>query len=119
MDQVPAPMVADFSKQIGLGQVHVAFAESIFAAYIVFYPEFDHMHLENVAVLPSQSGKGIGRSLLQFVEQTARDSNLQTVELYTNEAMFENIAMYAKLGYVETCRKQQNGFNRVYFRKHL
>jgi len=119
MDQAPAPMVADFSSQIGLGQVHVAFAESLFAGYIVFYQESDHLHLENMAVLPARSGKGIGKRLLQFVEQSARDLDLQAVELYTNEAMFENIVMYTKLGYVEIRRITENGFNRVYFRKYL
>lgn len=44
---------------------------------------------------------------------------LPAVELYTNEAMTENQAIYSKLGYVETEKKHQDGFNRVFYRKSL
>jgi len=117
MDREPAPMLADFVSQIALGQVYVASCGSTFAGYVVFYGERDHIHLENIAVVPTQAGKGIGKRLMEYVEQSARASGLNAVVLYTNEAMTENLAMYPKLGYVETERKNQDGFNRVFFRK--
>ena len=55
--------------------------------------------------------------LMEYVEQTARTHGANAVELYTNETMTENLAMYPKLGYIEIVRKQQHGFNRVFFRK--
>ena len=119
MNREPAPMSADFASQIGLGQVFVALNNNAFAGYVVFYPVHDHLHLENIAVTPVQSGKGIGKQLMQFVEQTARNRGLSAVELYTNEAMTENLQMYPRLGYIETGRKQQEGFHRVFFRKFL
>lgn len=61
MEQEPAPMNADFADQIAQGRVHVVLYEEQFAGYVVFYPVDDHVHLENVAVLPTQSGKEIGR----------------------------------------------------------
>jgi ribosomal protein S18 acetylase RimI-like enzyme len=39
--------------------------------YIVFYPRSDHVHLENVAVVPSSQGRGIGSALIDFAEQQA------------------------------------------------
>jgi hypothetical protein len=33
--------------------------------------------------------------------------------------MTENIDLYRKLGFVETGRKQEQGYQRVYMRKHL
>lgn len=117
MDKEPAPMHADFASQIAQGHVHVALRYSSFAGYVVFYPQGDHYHLENVAVLPDQAGKGIGKRLFEYVEQTAKKAGLNAVELYTNEAMIENLQMYPRLGYVETKRKQKDGFNRVFFRK--
>lgn len=113
----PAPMNADFASQIEQGQVQTVYYESAFAGYVVFYSESDHLHLENVAVAPAHAGKGIGKKLLAYVEQAARDQGLAAVELYTNEAMTENLTMYPKLGYVEIERKQQSGFKRVFFRK--
>jgi len=117
MGREPAPMVVDFSKQIELGQVYIALCDASFAGYVVYYPEQNHIHLENVAVLPTFAGQGIGKKLIYFVEQAARDRGLPAVELYTNEVMTENLSMYPKLGYIETKREQQAGFNRVFFRK--
>lgn len=117
--QEPAPMVADFAIQIERGQVFVVLYQSSFAGYVVFYKERDHVQLENVAIVPSYSSMGIGKKLIEYVEQAALDMGKHAVELYTNEAMTENLAMYPKLGYVETGRKQQMGFNRVFFRKTL
>ena len=119
MSRKPAPMSADFARQIGLGKVFIALHNTTFAGYVVFYPVQDHMHLENVAVAPSHSGKGIGKQLVIFVEQTARDKGLATVRLYTNKVMTENLEMYPRLGYIETGRKQQDGFSRVFFSKQV
>lgn len=119
MGREPAPMVADFASQIELGQVQVAKIGSSLAGYVVFYREVDHIHLENVAVDPAHAGNGVGKRLIEYVEQTARNEGLAAVELYTNEAMTENLAMYPKLGYLEIERKWQEGFNRVFYRKTI
>jgi hypothetical protein len=33
--------------------------------------------------------------------------------------MFENLGLYLKMGFVETGRREEDGFERVYFRKEL
>lgn len=119
MDREPAPMHADFASQIGKGCVDVATCESRFAGYVVFYPEGDHVHLENVAVLPEYSGRGVGKRLIEHVERATRTAGYEAVELYTNEAMAENLAMYPKLGYDEVGRRREAGFSRVFFRKQV
>ncbi|MBT2787751.1 MULTISPECIES: GNAT family N-acetyltransferase [unclassified Halomonas] len=115
----PAPMHADFASQIDKGYIDVATLDLQFAGYVVFYPDGDYMHLENVAVLPIYSGNGIGKQLIEHVERAAKEAGNKAVELYTNEAMTENIAMYAKLGYIEIGSRCEAGFNRIYFRKQL
>ncbi len=37
----------------------------------------------------------------------------------TNEKMSQNLSIYPHLGYVETGRRIEDGFNRVYFEKKL
>lgn len=110
-------MRADFRTQIDLGYVFVANLNACFAGYVVFYPEGDHLHLENVAVLPTHTGKGVGSALVRFVEFCASSQGYSAVELYTNEAMTENLRMYPRLGYAEIRRAEQDGFERVFFRK--
>lgn len=113
----PAPMVADFKAQIESGHVHVAVDGDAFQGFVVFFPDGDHILLENVAVLPSAAGRGVGTSLIRFCEDEAQRSGFNAVHLYTNEKMTENLSLYPRLGYVEVARRTEDGFNRVYFEK--
>ncbi len=45
--------------------------------------------------------------------------DLILIYLYTHEKMTENIALYAKIGYVEYDRRSQGDFSLVYMRKQL
>ena len=116
----PAPMVADFAAQIADGLVHVATdAAGRVVGYAVFYPDGGAMHLENVAVLPAAAGQGTGKALVAHCEAAARRAGLPAVELYTNAKMTANLSIYPHLGYRETGRRHEAGFDRVYFRKDL
>lgn len=116
----PAPMTADFARQIAQGVVYVASDDqSAFQGFIVFYAEQGHMLLENVAVLPSAAGRGVGKALIGFCENAARQRGINAVHLYTNEVMTENLAIYPRLGYVKVGQRTEDGFKRVYFEKAL
>ena len=118
--QPPAPMVADFRSGIENGHVFVLDdAGGGIGGYVVFFERDDHMFLENVAVPPSHQGKGLGRQLIAHVERQAGIAGLATVRLYTNIHMRENLGLYTALGYVEYDRRREDGFDRVYFEKHL
>lgn len=117
--QKPAPMVADFAGSMSDGQLFIAEDEAGLGGFVVFFPRDDHIHLENVAVMPSSQGKGVGRALVDFVERTALHGGFDRIELYTNVKMTGNLTWYPKLGYQEIGRWQEDGFNRVFFRKHL
>lgn len=116
----PAPMIADFPGQISAGEVYVFLdVEDVFQGFIVFRAEDQHMLLENVAVLPSAAGSGVGKALISFCEEEARRRNLGSVHLYTNEKMTENLSIYPRLGYVEVARRSEDGFDRVFFEKQV
>ncbi|MFT3690343.1 GNAT family N-acetyltransferase [Paenirhodobacter sp.] len=116
----PAPMTADFADQIAAGRVYVsATDDGDFQGFIVFYPEGEHILLENVTVLPASAGRGVGEALIAFCESQARACGKRAVHIYTNEKMAENLSIYPKLGYHEVDRRSEDGFNRVYFAKPL
>ncbi|WP_111733257.1 GNAT family N-acetyltransferase [Roseovarius amoyensis] len=115
----PAPMMADFAAQIAASQVHVAEEAGRFAGFITFFPEDGHMFLEAVAVSPAAKGRGIGGRLIGFCEDQARRLELASVRLYTNEMMSANLSFYPHLGYVETGRRHEDGYDRVFFGKRL
>ncbi len=116
----PAPMLADYAAQIAAQIVWIAEGPAgEFQGFITFYPQGEAMLLENVAVVPEASGRGIGKALIAFCEAQARSLGLAAVDLYTNEKMVENLSIYPRLGYHETARREEDGFSRVYFRKPL
>jgi len=115
----PAPMIADFEASLRAKHVHVIQQLDRIIGYVVHYPLGDSMHLENVAVLPESRGRGAGRRLINFVEQETARQKLRAVELYTNVKMTENLLLYPAIGYVETGRRTEDGFERVYFKKSI
>jgi ribosomal protein S18 acetylase RimI-like enzyme len=113
----PAPMVADFAGQIVNGIIHVVEDQRRVCGSTVLAPRGDHTHLEHIATDPAVQRHGLGTALLELAAQQARAYRLAAIELYTNESMTENLQFYPRLGYVETGRKVEDGFSRVYFRK--
>ena len=79
----------------------------------------DRFILHNVAVHPDFQGQGLGRRLLQFAEVQARERGFASITLYTNLVMTENQELYKRIGYVETERKTESGFTRIYMSKDL
>lgn len=116
----PAPMVADFAHLIVAGHVHIAVnPETDVLGFVIFWPEDEHVQLENVAVRSDMTGCGIGRCLIDFCEREAKRRGATSVRLYTNEKMIENLSIYPHLGYLETGRRTESGFNRVFFEKAI
>ena len=115
----PAPMTADYAQAVHDGHVWVAVEDSEIVAFIILVPQQGFLLLENVAVQPAAQRRGIGAQLLALAEDQAQLLGLREIQLYTNEAMVENLAYYPRHGYIESSRAEQDGFRRVFFRKRL
>ena len=115
----PGPMLDDYAAMIRGRHVYVLCSGGGPSGVLVLIPEEHAMLLDNVAVSPEEQGRGYGRVLIAFAERAAREQGLRALRLYTNEAMTENIALYERLGFVETHRGEENGFRRVYMTKLL
>jgi GNAT superfamily N-acetyltransferase len=102
---------------IARGEVWVAVEGDGLSGFVVLRAGPQSLLLESVAVSTPHRGRGVGRALIGFAEQHARDLGLRSVELYTNALMSENLRYYPRLGYVEYDRRSEHGFDRVYFRK--
>jgi len=115
----PAPMQAEFPALLKTHKVDVYEHECELAGYVVYIAEDHAVLLDNVAVHPRFARRGIGKQLITHVELFALDGGHGVVRLYTNEAMTENLALYPKLGYVETTRALEDGYSRVFFMKDV
>lgn len=115
----PAPLLADYQSLIAQQMVYVLVDEEGIQGVLVMQPEARSIFVENVAVYPHLQRRGLGRTLMAFVEQRARQEQLSEISLYTNELMTENLRFYHQLGYEEEGRRMQDGYRRVFLRKRL
>jgi ribosomal protein S18 acetylase RimI-like enzyme len=116
---LPGPMTDDYAEVIGTRRVTVAEQHGAVVGVIVLAVTDEGFLVDNVAVHPGHRGRGLGRALLEFAEAEARRAGFDSIYLYTHEKMTENLALYAKIGYVEYERRSQGAFSLVYLRKQL
>ncbi len=116
---IPVPMRQDYAEVVRDWQVTVVEHDGDVAALIVMGPAEEGFLLDNVAVAPEHQGKGLGKVLLAFAEEEAVRQGYDSIYLYAQEVMTENIALYEHLGYVEYARRREHGLPRVYLRKQL
>ncbi|MCX7081255.1 MAG: GNAT family N-acetyltransferase [Pseudomonas sp.] len=115
----PGPMLDDYASQVLARRVHVIESDVAMVGFVVLINTEEYLLLDNLAVSPQAQGRGYGRQLLEFAEFHAVEADYASIRLYTHEAMSENIAMYARRGFVETHRVEENGLRRVYMSKSL
>ena len=118
MGQKPASMVADFAAHVTADAAYVAEAAAA-VGYITTFEKDGGQFIENVAVHPDRQGEGIGRALMYFAEQEAEDNRLARLFFYINVHMTENLDLYPRLGYVESHRVCEDGFDCVCFEKRI
>jgi GNAT superfamily N-acetyltransferase len=118
IDKPPGPMLDDYERRIADGQAWVLEESGQLAGLLVLEDKGDGtLLLDNVAVAPSAQGKGYGRALVAFAEAEARRRGHAELRLYTHVLMTENLALYARLGFRETGRVSEKGYERVYMAK--
>ncbi|MEM8699373.1 MAG: GNAT family N-acetyltransferase [Pseudomonadota bacterium] len=115
--RLPAPALQDFPAAIAAGQVWVSGAPPV--AYAVAFEKDGAWFLENLAVAPDNQGHGLSRSMISHIEDAGRRRGFDRITLYTNAKMTANLALYPTLGYRQTGRRIEDGFDRVYFEKRL
>src|SRR5258706_1842735 len=119
MGRTPALMLEDYAARVSEDVVWVIEEGNTVRGVSVLLPKPDHLLLENIAIDPAYHGTGLGRRLLVFAEAEAMRQGYRELRLYTHETMIENQRLYAKIGYEETGRRTEVGFERVFLRKRL
>ena len=115
----PGPMLDDYARRIADGQAWVLEDSGRIIGVLVLEDLPDALLLDNIAVRPECQGAGHGRALMAFADAEAQRRGFTQVRLYTHALMTENQALYRRLGYVETERVTEKGFDRVYMRRDL
>lgn len=83
------------------GGVIVAEVDGRIVGAVRYEPYADYVYLGRLAVLPEYQGRGIGRRLVEAVEEWAALLGLDEVRLGVRLELTENRDLYRHLGYVE------------------
>ncbi|MGO4593813.1 GNAT family N-acetyltransferase [Leifsonia sp. 2TAF2] len=115
----PGPLLEDYAAIVADGRALVARRDGMVVGLLVLSQHPDHILVENVAVSASERGTGLGARLLAIADDRAREAGVDEVRLYTHVTMVENLAYYPRRGFVETGRRADDGFERVFFTRHV
>jgi ribosomal protein S18 acetylase RimI-like enzyme len=115
----PRPMDTDYLAAVTDTEAWVAESDGQVVGLLLLVREEDGMLLDNVAVLPTQHRRGVGRALLELAEERTRAHRLGRIRLYTHVTMVENQALYERIGYVRTHDATEDGVTRVFYEKVL
>ncbi len=112
-------MLDDYEQRIAAGQTWVLEDAGQIVGILVLEQSESGFLLDNIAVLPEHHGKGFGATLIRFAEAEALRRGFAAIDLYTHALMTENIDMYRRIGFVETHRISEKGYDRIYMSKRL
>ncbi|MEI5679639.1 MULTISPECIES: GNAT family N-acetyltransferase [unclassified Mesorhizobium] len=101
----PIPVTEDYAPRIDAGEVWLLESDGELAGLVVFELHEDHLLVFSIAVSPAFQGKGLGVTLLRWLEDRTRAATLPEIRLYTNARMERNIALYLAYGFHETGRR--------------
>jgi ribosomal protein S18 acetylase RimI-like enzyme len=115
----PGPMLDNYVQRIADAQAWVLEDAGRIVGVLVLEETPAGLLLDNIAVLPECQGTGHGRALLQFADAEARRRGFAEIHLYTHAMMTENVTLYRRIGYAETRRVTEKGYDRIYMTKRL
>ena len=120
----PRPNAYDWlAAACGEARVYGAYRGNEPAGVAIVAKEATVWTVDQVAVAPSQQGKGIGSLLLQHIEADARRAGVATLSLDTAAIMTDLLRLYERHGFRETHRGlPQHGLDqhlRVFMTKSL
>ena len=115
----PGPMLDDYAARVSEDAVWVLQDGPAIVGILVLLSAPKYLLLDNIAIAPERQGRGLGRRLLAFAESEALRRGYREIRLYTHQTMIENQRLYASIGYEETGRGSEAGYDRVFMRKPL
>lgn len=119
MGRKPQPMTVDYPQILAEHPVWILWIDEQPAGVLVLNHEPDDLLIYSVAIAPAYQKRGLGRRLLAWAESEARQAGYVHIRLFTNALMEANIALYTRLGYVETQRQPYHELTIVHMRKPL
>ncbi len=108
----------DFRPPLGVFLIAIADGQSLACGAVkTIAPGIGY--LKRMWVADSARGLGLGRRMLQALEEHARDLGMSTLRLETNRTLVEAISMYRRSGYAEVAPFNDEPYAHHWFEKQL
>ena len=95
--------MTDYLRQAEV-RVFAASANGGLAGYVTYTMHRDFAHIDRMAVLPDQQGRGIGKALMSWSLEDIREAGRENVILTTQRANTRSQNLYRRFGFTETRR---------------
>lgn len=95
----PLPLLADYGEVVATKECWFAEDNGLVQGAIILEPEGEALLVWSVAGAPEQQGAKLGRHLMAFAEDRAREQGIGALTLYTGEKLQKNIDWYQRLGF--------------------
>lgn len=116
----PAPLFLDVERALAAGEVRVAVdLDDTILGFSRSLAEGHSHYVDVLAVDPAAHGRWVGQRLMRVLDQVGRDEGAAALTLYTNVAMEQALHFYARLGFTELERREEDGFARVFLSRPI
>ena len=119
MEGPPAPLLADYTRLCERGGVVALRNGRRIVGVLVSDIVGGTLQIETLAIHPRFEGRGYGTTMLEWAIDDALCRGASAVTLYTNAVMHEAQMFWASAGFMETGRRIEDGYDRVYYRRSL
>jgi ribosomal protein S18 acetylase RimI-like enzyme len=113
----PLPMTVDYAEALNAHRFDLLVTDRRLVALIETTPQGGDLLIVNVAVRPTNQGRGHGVRLLRHAEAVGADAGLAATRRYTNRLFVANVRLYVWLGYEIEREEVLNGGVAVHMRK--
>ena len=83
-------------------QYHLVYSNKIPVGYLSYNQKGNSLFLSKIYVLTLKRGKGIGKFMMDFLQEKAIEHKLQSISLTVNKQNTDAIRAYEKMGFVNT-----------------
>ncbi len=96
------PTAEQIRNRIDEGPIWVALVKDRVVGTVSAVPKGTALYIRSMAILPTARGQGLGRKLLEYVEEYANEKGLERLWLSTTPFLTRAIRLYERYGFQQS-----------------
>jgi GNAT superfamily N-acetyltransferase len=102
------PPPQEVAGRISKNAVWVALSDNKIIGTVSIFPRYEELYIRSMAVSPDARGKGVGRILMEHINEIAISEGSSSITLNTTPFLFQAIKLYERYGF------KQQGLGHLY-----